>query len=97
VDYQFAIPGPISAVPEQIIRLHSELIFNDGVDPYPLDPRYPTLVDHDWSNLVLGAATDIDLGSNIVLTPAINYQITLDKSVHHGDELWATLGAKWTF
>ncbi len=91
LDYEFAIPGPVSAVPEQVIRLHSELIFNDGMDPYGVG------VDHDWSNLVLGAATDIDLGYHITLTPAVNYQITLDKSVHNRDELWATIGAKLTF
>jgi len=93
LDYQFAIPGPISSVPEQIIKLHSELVFNDGVDPRPMGPG----VDHDWSNLVLGASTDFDLGSNITLTPGVYHQLSFEDTVNENDEWWATLGAKWTF
>ena len=93
LDYEFAIPGPISSIPEQIIRLHSELVFNDGVDPRPGGPG----VDHDWSNLVLGAATDFDLGNSITLTPAVYHQLSFEDTVNENDEWWATLGAKYAF
>lgn len=93
LDYQFAIPGPISSIPEQIIKLHSELVFNDGVDPRPMGPG----VDHDWSNLVLGASTDFDLGNNITLTPAVYHQLSFEDTVNENDEWWATLGAKYGF
>jgi hypothetical protein len=93
LDYQFAIPGPISSIPEQIIKLHSELVFNDGVDPRPNGPG----VDHDWSNMVLGASTDFDLGNNITLTPAVYHQLSFEDTVNENDEWWATLGAKYAF
>ena len=93
LDYQFAIPGPLSSIPEQIIKLHSELVFNDGVDPRPMGPG----VDHDWSNLVLGASTDFDLGNNITLTPGVYHQLSFEDTVNTSDEWWATLGAKYAF
>lgn len=93
LDYQFAIPGPVNSIPEQIIKLHSEIVFNDGVDPRPNGPG----VDHDWSNMVLGASTDFDLGNNITLTPGFYHQLSFEDSVNANDEWWGTLGAKWSF
>ena len=95
LNYEFEIPGYSLDTPEQTIRLHSELIYNDGVNLVANLGGGP--VDHDWSNLVVGAATDFALPGNIVLTPAVNYQHTLDKSVHGSNELWATVGAKFRF
>jgi len=93
LDYQFAIPGPVSSIPEQIIKLHSELIFNDGVDPRPNGIG----VDHDWSHLLLGASTDFDLVNNITLTPAVYHQLSFEDTVNSSDEWFATLGAKYAF
>lgn len=92
LDYGLAVPGLFPEVPEQILNLHSELVYNDGVHPGG------GVVDHDWSNAVLGASTDFDLGYNVTLTPALYYQVTMDKSVNEDkDEVWATLSAKYTF
>ena len=96
LNYEFEIPGYSLDTPEQTIRLHSELIYNDGVN-LVANLGGGGAVDHDWSNFVVGAATDLVLPANIVLTPAVNYQITLDRSVHGSDELWATVGAKFRF
>jgi len=97
LNYEFELPGYTLDTPEQSIRLHSELIYNDGVNLVANLPGGGGPVDHDWSNFVVGAATDIVMPANIVLTPAVNYQVTLDRSVHGTDELWATLGAKFRF
>ena len=97
LNYEFEIPGYSLDTPEQTIRLHSELIYNDGVNLVANLPGGGGAVDHDWSHFVVGAAADIVLPANIILTPAVNYQITLDRSVHGNDEVWATIGAKFRF
>jgi hypothetical protein len=104
LDYGFAIPSLIPGLAdEQTIKLHSELVYNDGFSPTPARPVndwrivYPN-PDHDWSDAVFGASTDFNFGHGIVLTPAVYYQITMDKSVNNdNDELWASLGLKWSF
>jgi hypothetical protein len=103
LDYGFSIPGIIPEIPEHVIKLHSEIIYNDGVTITPAEPRsdwtivYPN-PDHDWSNAVLGASTDLNLGRHITFTPAVYYQITLNDTINEDDnELWVSLGLKYTF
>jgi hypothetical protein len=60
----------------QVLRLHSELVFNDGVHPAGGN------ADHDWSNFVFGVETDFDLGNNMSLTPGIYQQLSMDDSVN---------------
>lgn len=92
LDYKTTVPGYSAEIPELPLYLHSELVYNDGVDPYGFG------VDHDWSHIVLGASTDLDMGNNISLVPAINWQITMDSSIRSSDdEVWATLGARVSF
>lgn len=93
LDYALIVPSFLPEIPEQILNLHSELVYNDGVDP--LAGR---VVDKDWSNAVLGVSTDFDIGYNVTLTPALYYQVTMDRSINDDqDETWATLSAKYTF
>ncbi len=97
LDYEFVIPSLMLTSPEQTIRLHSELVYNDGADlAMDFNNNRPP-IDHDWSHLVIGAATDFSLPANITITPAINYQATLDRSVHNKNVVWATVGAIWQF
>jgi len=91
LDYAFPIPGLLPTMPEQMIRLHSEIIYNDGVSPMN------TVVDSDWSNAVLGASTDFDLGYGLKLTPGVYYQVSMDSSVNDKDEVWFTVGGRFTF
>jgi len=93
MDYTFMIPGYTAEIPEIPIRFHSELVYNDGVDPRPGGPG----VDHDWSDFVIGAATDIEVLDTITITPSVNYQISMERDVDTSNEFWATLGAKWMF
>ena len=79
-------------MPEQVLRLHSEIVFNDGVDPRGIG------VDHDWSNAVFGVATDFELAENVTLTPGVYHQVTMDKTINDDkDETWFTLGVKYEF
>ena len=92
LDYTFAVPGLLSTMPEQEITLHSEIVFNDGVSPRN------AVVDSDWSNAVLGASTNFDLGYGIKLTPAVYYQKTMDQSINPDDsELWFTVSGRVAF
>jgi hypothetical protein len=92
LDYGFDVPGVTVDTSEQRVNLHSELVFNDGVGP---GGQY---VEHDFTNAVFGASTDFDLGDGVAFTPALWYQITMDRSVNPDkDELWATLSVRCTF
>jgi len=92
LDYPVTVGGLVPNKPEQVFRLHSEVVYNDGVDPRGAG------VDHDWSNAVFGVATDFDCGKNMTLTPAVYHQVTMDRSVNPDkDETWATLGLKYKF
>ena len=91
LDYALAVPGILPDTDEQVLRLHSELVFNDGVHPLGAP------VDHDWSNIVFGVETDFDLGNNCSLTPGLYQQISMDDSVNPEDETWVNLSLKYKF
>ena len=92
LDYGVPIAGLTPETPEQVVRLHAEAVFNDGVDPRGIG------VDHDWSNAVFGVATDFDLAEGVKLTPGVYYQVTMDSSINPDqDETWFTLGLSYNF
>lgn len=92
LDYPLPIEDLLPELPEQVLKLHTEFVFNDGVGPGGQN------VDHDWSNAVFGVTTDFELAENITFTPGVHYQHTFDKSVNTDkDELWCTLGMKYSF
>jgi hypothetical protein len=92
LDYGLPIEDLLPNMPEQVLKLHSEIVFNDGVDPRGIG------VDHDWTNAVFGVSTDFELKENVTLTPGIYYQLTMDDSINpDNDETWCTLGLKYAF
>jgi hypothetical protein len=92
LDYGIPMEGLLPETPEQVLRLHAEAVFNDGVDPRGIG------VDHDWTNAVFGIATDFELAENVLLTPGLYYQVTMDKSINDDqDETWVTLGMSYSF
>ena len=94
LDYGLVVSNLMPEIPEQVLNLHAEFIYNDGVDPRPNGPG----VDHDWSNAVLGISTDFDIGDNLTFTPGVFHQITMDDSVNDDkDETWVSLSVKYTF
>jgi len=92
LDYALSVQPILPDTDEQVLRLHSELVFNDGVHPLGAPG-----VDHDWSNLTFGVETDFDLGNNLCLTPGIYQQISMDDSVNDEDETWVNLSLKYKF
>lgn len=95
LDYGFIVPGIIPQIPEHVIKLHGEVVYNDGVHPYGRN------ADHELSHFVLGASTDLDLGSGLVFTPAVYYQRAMDTGIEWfndgADELWASATLKYSF
>jgi hypothetical protein len=91
LDYGFTVPGVIPEIPEHVIRLHSELVYNDGFGWNGQN------VDHSWSNAVFGVSTDVDLGHNLTLTPGIYYQLSMESTINDENELWANVGLRYSF
>jgi len=92
LDYGLPIEDLLPDMPEQILKLHSEVVFNDGVDPRGIG------VDHDWSNAVFGVSTDFKLDDSTTLTPGVYHQVTMDKTINDDkDETWFTLGLNYSF
>ncbi len=93
LDYAFSVPALIPSMDDQTIRLHSELVYNGGVSPYG------TNVISGFSDAVLGASTDFAFGAdrNLVLTPSLYYQWSLEETVNPDNELWVSVSLKYAF
>jgi hypothetical protein len=92
LDYGLPVEDLLPELPEQVLNLHGEVVFNDGVDPRGFG------VDHDWSNAVFGVSTDFKVDENVTFTPGLYYQVTMDKTINDDqDELWCTLGMRYSF
>jgi len=92
LDYPLTVGGILPDTPEQVFNLHTEIVFNDGVGPAGQN------ADHDWSNLVFGVSTGFKLSDELVLTPGVYHQITMDSSVNDDkDETWATMSLTYKF
>jgi hypothetical protein len=102
LDYGFSLPG-LTPRTRTVVKLHSEVIYNDGLTITPARRQYDwTIVypnpDHDWSSAVFGVSTDLKLDKNIVFTPAIYYQATLNNTINEdNEELWAAVNLRFTF
>jgi len=93
LDYAFTVPTIIPGMDGQVLKLHSELVYNSGVSPFG------TQVNSGFSDAVLGASTDFAFGAgrNIILTPAVYYQFSLEKTVNPDNELWVSVSLKYAF
>jgi hypothetical protein len=93
LDYAFTTPALIPSMDDQVIKLHSELVYNGGVSPFG------RRVNSGFSDAVVGASTDFAFGldRNIVLTPAVYYQFSLEDTVNPENEFWVSVGLKYLF
>ena len=92
LDYPLAVPGFVPETPEQILNLHAELVYNDGVGPAGQD------IDQDWSNAVFGVSTNFDLADNLILTTGVYHQVTMENTVNDDKaETWVSVGMKYAF
>ena len=95
LDYGFTVQGILPDMPEQLIKLHGEIVYNDGVNPYG------RRMDNEFSHAVLGVSTDLKFGDNITVTPSVYYQMTMEPMLesynNDSDELWASVGLTYQF
>jgi hypothetical protein len=93
LDYAFTTPTVIPWMDEQMVRLHSEVVYNGGVSPLG------NKVNSGFSDAVVGASTDFTFGGrgNIVLTPSVYYQFSLEDTVDLDNEFWVSINLKYIF
>lgn len=93
LDYAFTVPALLASMDDQAIKLHSEVIYNTGVSPYG------TEVKSGFSDAVVGASTDFAFGAdrNIILTPSIYYQFSIEETVNLDNEFWGGISLKYAF
>jgi hypothetical protein len=91
LDYGLPMTCPFSGE-ARTLNLHAETIYNDGVGPLGQN------VDHDWSNAVFGISSDFNVSENMVFTPGVFHQITMDSSVNDDKDItWGTANLKIKF
>jgi hypothetical protein len=93
LDYAFTVPALLASMDDQAIKLHSELVYNTGVSPFG------TQVKSGFSDAVVGASTDFAFGANrnIILTPSVYYQFSIEETVNPDNEFWAGISLKYAF
>jgi hypothetical protein len=86
--YDFAVSDFWAVGKSQGFRLSSDITYNDGFGSGS--------AEHDWSHATLGASTNLGKG-NVMITPYVNYQISMDDSVNREDELWCGVNLTYRF
>ncbi|MHC4499737.1 MAG: hypothetical protein ACYS21_11565, partial [Planctomycetota bacterium] len=76
LDYAVPVQYLIPEIPERMINLHGEIIYNDQIDPRPGGPWSQS----DWTHFVLNPSTYFDLGHGLTFTPGLYYQHTLESN-----------------
>ena len=92
--YDLTVPELVPEIPEQVLHLSANLVYNDGVGASYAGNGS---VDHDWTHMVFGLSTDFDLGNNLTFCPGLYYQASMDDSVNPDDETWVSLSLKYKF
>lgn len=87
LDYDITVPELISEIPVHTIHLSADFVYNDGV----------LGADTEWSHMVFGLSTDLEIRNNLTFTPAVYYQSSWDDSVNNDDEIWVGVSMKYKF
>jgi hypothetical protein len=98
LDYGLPVALPMLDIPEQMLNLHFETVFNDKVDPRP-NGGYR---DSDWTHYLVGVSTDFTLADNLVFTPGIYYQQVMEDGLPNGlsddqDLYWSSFTLTYKF
>ncbi len=92
LDYIVATASMIPEMGEQIVKLHSEITYNDGINPVDGTP-----IESGFSHAVFGASTDFELGYGFKMPLGGYYQFSLEDSVNPDDRFWITLGLRYQY
>jgi hypothetical protein len=100
LDYALPLEGISSEIPKQNLDFHVETVYNNHVDPRPnYGHGYTT---SDWTHVLMGVSTDFDLGNNLIFTPGLWHQVTMEDDAFTGvspdhSMTWAELTIKYKF
>lgn len=78
---------PLDRAQKFALRLTETINYNDGVFG----------VASGWSHATSGIALPVPLGPRLKLTPAVNYQWSLEDTVDPENEFWSSITAAWSF
>ena len=84
--YDFELPG----LQDQPITFTWDLVYNDGTG------LGDGSVAHDWSHILWGLSTGIDVGPG-TFSPGVYFQTSMEDSVNPEDEVWASLSYSVSF
>lgn len=88
LDYDITIANIVpEEIPVRTLHLSTDLVYNDGV----------LGADAEWSHMVFGLSTDLEISSNLTFTPAFYFQSSWEDSVNNDDEIWVGLSMKYKF
>jgi hypothetical protein len=94
LDYGIPANKIVSGLPEQVIKLHGETVFNDQIDPRPHGPHK----DSEWTHYMLSVSTDIELAGGFVFTPGFYYQHTMEQNINpKRDLIWGRFAVTYRF
>ena len=86
----FAYDFGFDQAPEVPLTFSWDIVYNDGTGG--------AAVDHDWSHMVFGLSTALDVPSiGGTLAPAIYWQSSFEDTVNENDELWAGISYSLNF
>jgi hypothetical protein len=84
--YHLSVPNPGAQDPRQPFKLYGDITYNDGWGG----------LGRDWSHTTFGASTDLTAGK-VTITPAINYQISMDDSIAPENGFWGGVTFTYSF
>jgi hypothetical protein len=90
LDYDWAVPGLLSATAERVLHLSANIAYTDGIGGKSKDS--------DWSHATFGVSTKFQLNDRVAFVPGLYYQHTMDKSIaKRKDILYTVLSMKYKF
>lgn len=87
--YNLVVPSFVPDTKEQLLYLSADIIYNDGLG----GPN----IDHDWSHMLFGISTELEITGNLSFTPGFYYQSSWEDSVNSQDEFWTSLSMTYKF
>lgn len=89
LNYDLKTPAILSDMPEQVLTLGADITFRNGLGS--------KVADEDWTHSTLSVKTNFKIADNLILTPGIYYQISMDDSVNPDDMFYTVINLRYKF
>ena len=74
------------------LNLSSDVVYNSGMTVGGTE-----VVPSGVAAVQFGVASAVHAGTNVVVTPSVNYQVTVQDAVSNENQFWASVGVAWAF